>query len=183
MVNPTFSWPTYQIQKWGLSFSVFFLTLRWSVLYFHSLSLTLRVKGKKMGSKENYEEKLLNFWQLLLVFSSYFLPNCSFIQTKPISPALYLESCNMARNPPPSPFPVTLFSDTKFDPRNVLHQALREVDGLRFLMLEDKMPEWFDNSTDGHSICFWIRNKFPNMAVCFAEHMGYHGELVPNGSV
>ncbi|XP_028785838.1 uncharacterized protein LOC114741749 [Neltuma alba] len=66
----------------------------------------------------------------------------------------------------------------------LLSQALREVDGLKFVMLEDKMPEW-DHYTEGHSICFWFRNKFPNMALCFGgeSDIGHHGELVLNGTV
>ncbi|XP_054816455.1 disease resistance protein Roq1-like [Prosopis cineraria] len=50
----------------------------------------------------------------------------------------------------------------------LLNQALREVDDLRFVIQEDRMPEWFDHYTKGGSMCFWIRNKFPNMALCFA---------------
>lgn len=67
----------------------------------------------------------------------------------------------------------------------VLKQALREVDGLRFVMLEDKVPEWSDHYTEGHSISFWFRNTFPNMAVCFGgeSNIGHHGELILNGSV
>ncbi|KAI9115332.1 hypothetical protein K1719_013651 [Acacia pycnantha] len=80
---------------------------------------------------------------------------------------------------------VTLFLDTNFVSDNVLQQALGEVDGLRFVMLEDKMPGLFDHYTEGHSICFWFRNIFPNMAVCFGAEsdIGHHGELILNGSV
>ncbi|KAI9115214.1 hypothetical protein K1719_013533 [Acacia pycnantha] len=80
---------------------------------------------------------------------------------------------------------VTLFLDTNFVSDNVLQQALGEVDGLRFVMLEDKMPGLFDHYTEGHSICFWFRNIFPNMAVCFGgeSDIGHHGELILNGSV
>ncbi|KAK4285373.1 hypothetical protein QN277_002079 [Acacia crassicarpa] len=69
--------------------------------------------------------------------------------------------------------------------RILLSQALGEVDGLRFVMLEDKMPEQFDHYKEGHSICFWFRNIFPNMAVCFGgeSDIGHHGELILNGSV
>ncbi|KAK4285377.1 hypothetical protein QN277_002083 [Acacia crassicarpa] len=49
----------------------------------------------------------------------------------------------------------------------LLCQALHEVDGLKFIVEEDKAPEWLDHHVEGDSCSFWFQNEFPNMAVCF----------------
>ncbi|KAI9115265.1 hypothetical protein K1719_013584 [Acacia pycnantha] len=46
-------------------------------------------------------------------------------------------------------------------------RALHEVDGLKFIVEEDKAPEWLDHYVEGDSCSFWFQNEFPNMAVCF----------------
>ncbi|XP_028770003.1 TMV resistance protein N-like [Neltuma alba] len=48
-----------------------------------------------------------------------------------------------------------------------IKEALHEVDGLKFIVEEDKTPEWFDRYVEGHSLSFSFQKEFPNMAVCF----------------
>ncbi|KAK4285375.1 hypothetical protein QN277_002081 [Acacia crassicarpa] len=60
------------------------------------------------------------------------------------------------------------YSHLSLESRHILLcQALHEVDGLKFIVEEDKAPEWLDHYVEGDSCSFWFQNEFPNMAVCF----------------
>ncbi|XP_028785836.1 TMV resistance protein N [Neltuma alba] len=60
------------------------------------------------------------------------------------------------------------YSHLSLESRSILlSQALHEVDGLKFIVEEDKTPEWFDHYVEGDSWSFWFQKEFPNMAVCF----------------
>ncbi|KAL2334262.1 hypothetical protein Fmac_015475 [Flemingia macrophylla] len=47
-----------------------------------------------------------------------------------------------------------------------LSQELHEAGNTVFYLPGTKIPEWFECQTEGASISFWFRNKFPAIAIC-----------------
>ncbi|KAK4285376.1 hypothetical protein QN277_002082 [Acacia crassicarpa] len=66
------------------------------------------------------------------------------------------------------------YSHLSLESRSILLcQALHEIDGLKFIVEEDKTPEWLDHYVEGDSWSFWFQNEFPNMAVVFGALIEY----------
>ncbi|KAF7813413.1 TMV resistance protein N-like isoform X1 [Senna tora] len=48
----------------------------------------------------------------------------------------------------------------------LLSEELHNTGGKIFSLPQATIPEWFDHRTEGGSISFWFRNKFPALVVC-----------------
>ncbi|XP_027357320.1 TMV resistance protein N-like [Abrus precatorius] len=49
----------------------------------------------------------------------------------------------------------------------ILSQAFQEVEYIDIVVFRTKIPSWFDHCSKGRSLTFWVRRKFPTIALFF----------------
>ncbi|KAK7251890.1 hypothetical protein RIF29_35487 [Crotalaria pallida] len=59
----------------------------------------------------------------------------------------------------------------------LLNQRLHEGGGTDFSLPGLRIPEWFDHCTEGPSLSFWFRNKFPRMALAVVGVLDKQGSF------
>ncbi|RYR57996.1 hypothetical protein Ahy_A05g023659 isoform A [Arachis hypogaea] len=110
-------------------------------------------------------------WLILSNNSFTTIPDC--IEDLSSLLLLHVDNCNQLRDisvlPPDLQYinARNCMSLTSRSSDVILSQAFHEVEYLDIVVLRRQIPKWFDHCCKGGSADFWVRRKFPNIALFF----------------
>ncbi|KAJ7970141.1 Disease resistance protein [Quillaja saponaria] len=99
---------------------------------------------------------------------------------------LHLNNCKQLREIPGIPLNLQYIdarnctSLTSQSSTTLLSQAFHEVEHIDITVFKTRIPKWLDHCSKGGSVVFWVRQKFPVIAICIVLGPGEDENVNPS---